>query len=302
VAPDRGRSRDTTVGAVSGRAARYLDAMAVRRSGSIAGSVAIFAAVLALAACGSSSKSASTSTASTSASTSASSTTTGSSSGSSSASVSASDKASGVTVTVVGDRVTVSRSAASTAGTGGMSGQVACATDYRKLATATAEPAPSLPWYAATLITWPAANKAVTATLSHALSTAPDLCIAESSITQTQVVVYFRADVKDGISRLQQAAQATAALGAAAQEVVASEKSGAFRATSVLVKAFTAAGLYVKQVALLSNATETGTLYVITGQTTAKQIVLAIKGSNGVVHTATQGLTGKPKLATAKSG
>lgn len=255
------------------------------------------AVALGLAGCGGSSKSTtgSTSTASSSTTTAATSTPASGTSG-----ASASDKASGITVSVSGDKVTVRRSAASTAGTGGAAGQVACTTDYRKLATATAEPAPTLPWYAATLITWPAANAASTATLSHPLSRDPDLCIAESSASQTQVVLYFRPGVKTGIQKLQQASQATAALTAAAGIAVTAKTKGAFPAPVALLKAISAQGLYDKSAADISAVTEIGTVYLIVGETTTKQVVLAMKGGNGVIHTATQALTGKPKLGTAK--
>ena len=246
--------------------------------------------VLTAAGCGGGSKSGSTST-----------TTSSTASGATAGAVSASDKTSGVTVSVAGDKVTVRRTATSTAGTGGAAGQVACTNNYKRLATASAEPAPSEPWYAATLITWPATGGVTTATLSHALASDPDLCIAETSASQTQVVVYFRPEVKSGVAMLQQASQATAALGAAAQTAVGAESKGAFPAASVLLAAMTAQGLYDKQVPTLKAVTDTGTIYLITGETTKTQVVLAIK-AKGVVHTATQGLKGSPKLGTAKSG
>ena len=256
------------------------------RSGSVACALILAAVALGVAGCGGSSKPDSSTSSTTSA----------------SGAASASDKATGVTVSVSGDQVTVSRSATSTAGTGGTAGQVACTTDYRKLVTAAAEPAPTLSWYAATLITWPAANAKSTATLSHILSRDPDLCIAETSASQTQIIVYFRAGVKAGIAKLQQAGQATAALRAAAQAAVAAESGGSFPDATKLVKAVSALGLYVKQAATVSAATETGTLYLVTGGSTKTQVVFALRGGKGVVHTATQGLKGSPKLATAKSG
>ncbi len=256
------------------------------RAGSVACALTLAAVALGAAGCGGGSKpSSSTST-----------------SASASGAASASDKTTGVTVSVAGDQVTVGRSASSTAGTAGAAGQVACTTDYRKLVTATAEPAPTLSWYAATLITWPAANAKSTATLSHALSRDPDLCIAETSGSQTQIIVYFRAGVKNGISRLQQAGQATAALRAAAQAAVAAESGGSFPDATKLVKAVSALGLYVKQAANVNAATETGTLYLVTGGSTKTEVVFALRDAKGVVHTATQGLKGAPKLATAKSG
>ena len=88
--------------------------------------------------------------------------------GGSSHTSSASDKPSGLTVDVAGDQVTLERSATSTAGTGGASGKIGCTDDFRKLIKATAEPAPTQSWYAATLITWPAAS----AEHGHALTRA----------------------------------------------------------------------------------------------------------------------------------
>jgi predicted ATP-dependent serine protease len=43
-------------------------------------------------------------------------------------------------------------------------------------------------------------------------------------------------------------------------------------------------------------ATETGTLYVLTSDTTDKQVVLAIKGTDGKLITATQKTSGDPKI------
>src|SRR6266511_1814810 len=148
--------------------------------------------------------------------------------GGSSDPTSATDQASGITVSVAGDQVTLKRTAKSTAGTGGTSGQVSCTDEYAKLVNAKAQPAPTQPWYSATLITWPAANKESTATLSHALKGDPDLCIAQTSDSSAQAIVYFSAEVKTGVQKLQadgtrkqQAAQASAALKAAAQAAVA---------------------------------------------------------------------------------
>jgi hypothetical protein len=213
---------------------------------------------------------------------------------------SASDKASGLTVSLTGDRVTLKRSAASTSGTGGTSGQVACTDDYHKLVNATAVPAPTEAWYAVTFITWPAANAASTATLSHSLKNNPDLCVAQTSDTSTQVVVYFRHTVKTGIEQLQQSTQSTAALQAAAQAAVAAEKKGAFPAVAALISKLNGQGFYVKQTAALSGATETGTMYVITSETTTKKLVVALRDAKSIVHTVTQGLTGKATLGTAK--
>lgn len=213
---------------------------------------------------------------------------------------SASDKASGLTVSLAGDHVTLKRSAASTSGTGGTSGQVACTDDYHKLVNATAIPAPTEAWYAVTFITWPAANASSTATLSHSLKSDPDLCVVQTSDTSTQVVVYFRDTVKTGIEQLQQSTQSTAALQAAAQAAVAAEKKGAFPAVAALVKTLNGQGFYVKQVATVGGVTETGTMYVVTSETTTKKLVVALKDGKSVVHTVTQGVTGKAKLATVK--
>src|ERR1700754_5265731 len=102
---------------------------------------------------------------------------------------SATDKASGVTVSLAGDQVTLKRTSASASGKAGTAGQVSCTDDYAKLVKATEQPAPSLSWYAATLITWPDKAKSTTATLSHALTGAPQLCVAQSADQSTSVVV-----------------------------------------------------------------------------------------------------------------
>jgi hypothetical protein len=227
--------------------------------------------------------------------------------GSGSASKSATDQASGITVSVAGDQVTLKRTAKSTAGTGGTSGQVSCTDDYAKLVKATAQPAPTQPWYSATLITWPAANKESTATLSHELKGDPDLCIAQTADSSTQAIVYFSATVKAGVQKLQadgmrnqQASQASTALKAAAQAAVATVSKGSFPAATSLVQTIGAQGLYVKQAADLSAVTQTGTLYVITSSTTTKKLVIALKDTKGAVQTATQGVKGSAKVATAK--
>jgi hypothetical protein len=227
--------------------------------------------------------------------------------GSDSKSISASDKASGVTVSVAGDQVTLKRTAKSTAGSGATAGQVACTDDYTKLLKATAQPAPNQPWYSATLIAWPAANKQSTATLSHELKGDPDLCIAQTSDSNTQVVVYFSDKAKTGIqnaqaenTRNQQAAQASTALKAAAQAAVATVNKGSFPAAASIVQTVAGQGLYVREAANLSDVTQTGTMYVITGQTTTHKLVIALKDSKGAVQIATQGLKGSAKLATAK--
>jgi hypothetical protein len=209
------------------------------------------------------------------------------------------DDASGLTVTVAGDQVTLKRTAKSTTGTGGTSGQVSCTDDYAKLVKATTQPAPTEPWYSATLITWPAANKESTATLSHALKGDPDLCIAQTSD--------FSSDVKAGVQKLQadstrtqQAAQASTALKAAAQAAVATVSKGSFPNAASLVQAITAQGLVVKQAAALDGVTESGTMYLITGRTTPKKLVVALKDSKGAIETVTQGVKGAAKVTTAK--
>jgi hypothetical protein len=220
---------------------------------------------------------------------------------------SASDQASGMTISVAGDQVTLKRTAKSTAGTGGTSGQVSCTDDYAKLVKATAPPAPTQPWYSATLITWPAANKQSTATLSHELKGDPDLCIAQTSDQSTQVIVYFSGKVKTSVQKLQadntrnqQASQASTALKAAAAAAVATVSTGAFPAATSLVQTISAQGLYVKQAADLKGVTETGTMYVITGSTTTKKLVVALKDTRGAIQTVTQGVKGSAKVATAK--
>jgi hypothetical protein len=196
----------------------------------------------------------------------------------------ASDEASGVSVSVAGDEVTLKRTADSTSGTDGAAGQVSCTDDYAKLAKATTEPAPTQPWYAATLITWPAANKESTATLSHELEGDVDFCIEELQ--------------SDG-TREQQAAQASAALKSAAQTAAGSASNGSFPAVASVVETITAQGFYVEQASDLGEVTETGTMYVITGQTTKKRLVVAIKNSKGAVKVATQNVKGSAKVRTA---
>src|SRR4051794_39707416 len=88
---------------------------------------------------------------------------------------SASDKATGLTVTVADDQVSLARTAKSTSGTAGTSGTVSCTDDYSKLAKASGTPAPSQDWYATTLIDWPAAGKTTSAKLSHSLKGSPQL-------------------------------------------------------------------------------------------------------------------------------
>ena len=210
---------------------------------------------------------------------------------------SATDQASGITVSVAGDQVTLKRTAKSTAGTAGTSGQVSCTDDYAKLVNAKAQPAPTQPWYSATLITWPAANKESTATLSHELKSDPELCIAQTSDSSAQAIVYFSATVKAGVQKLQADGMRNQQ---AAQAAVATVSKGSFPAAASLVQTIGAQGLYVKQAADLTGVTQTGTLYVITGRTTTKKLVVALKDSKGAVQTATQGVKGSAKVATAK--
>jgi hypothetical protein len=218
----------------------------------------------------------------------------------------ASDQASGLTVTVAGDQVTLKRTAKSTTGTGGTSGQVSCTDDYAKLVKATTEPAPTQPWYSTTLITWPAANKESTATLSHSLKGDPDLCIARTSDSSAQAIVYFSSKVKAGVqkvqadsTRTQQAAQPSTALKAAAQAAVATVSKDSFPSAASLVQAISAQGLVVKQAAALDGVTEAGTMYLITDRTTTKKLVVALKDTKGKVQTVTQGVKGAAKVTTA---
>jgi hypothetical protein len=215
----------------------------------------------------------------------------------------ASDKASGLSVSLAGDQVTLKRASSSASGTKGAAGQLSCTDDYKKLVGATAQPAPSVPWYAATLITWPDKAKSTTATLSHTLTGKPDLCIAQSSDQQTSVVMYFGADIKAAIEKQQiatqqkqQAASAEDALKSAAQASVTAVASGKFPDVATLTQGLTSQGLYVKAVANAAAATETGTIYILQDGTTTKQIVLSLKGTDGKVHTATQKTTGDPTL------
>ena len=219
---------------------------------------------------------------------------------------SASDQATGLTVTVKDDQVSLKRTAKSTSGTAGTSGTVSCTDDYTKLVQAKATPAPTQSWYATTLITWPAANKESKATLSHSLKGDPQLCIAQTSDSSAQAIIYFDAKVKAGVTALQtksaktqQASQAPQALAAAAQAAVATVASGAFPAVDTLVQATTAQGLYVQQAASIQAVTDTGTLYVVADQTTKTKLVLALKDSKGKIETATQGVKGTPKMGTA---
>lgn len=220
---------------------------------------------------------------------------------------SASDKTSGLTVTVNDDQVSLARTAKSTSGTGGTSGTVSCTDDYNKLAKATGTPAPSQSWYATTYITWPAAGKSTTATLSHSLKGAPQLCIAQSGDQSASALIYFDSKTKAGVEKLQtdsaksqQAAQATTALQSGAQAAVGAVSNKAFPSADTLVAAITSSGLYAKSAASESDVTEAGTLYVITGKTTKSSLELALKDSKGTVHTATEGVKGSPKLATVK--
>jgi hypothetical protein len=220
---------------------------------------------------------------------------------------SASDAATGLTVTVADDSVKLKRSAKSTSGTGGTSGTVSCTDDYSKLAKASAVPAPSTSWYATTLIDWPAANKETTAHLSHSLKGDPQLCVVQSADQSASAVIYFSSQVKTAVTKLQtdssrqqQAAQATAALQAGAQAAVSTVSKKAFASADDVVAAITAQGVYAKKAATLADVKETGTLYVVADRTTKTTATLALMDTKKVVHTATQGVSGDPKIATAK--
>jgi hypothetical protein len=228
--------------------------------------------------------------------------------GSGPATKSASDAASGLSVSLAGDQVTLKRSAKSTTGAGATAGQVACTDDYTKLLTAKSQPAPTQSWYAAALITWPAAGKQTKATLSHELKGNPQLCLAQTSDASAQAIVYFSAKAKAGVkkmqtdnARTQQASQASAALKAAAQAAVGALAKGSFPSAATLVQAFTAQGLYAKQAAKIADVTEPGTVYILSTQTHPDKVVMALKDSKGTINTATQGTKGSPKLATRKS-
>jgi hypothetical protein len=222
---------------------------------------------------------------------------------------SASDRATGLTVTVSDDSVSLARTAKSTSGTGGTSGTVSCTDDYTKLAKASATPAPSQSWYATTLIDWPAAGKTTTARLSHSLKGSPQLCIASSGDQSASAVIYFDARTKAGVTKMQtdsaksqQAAQATQALQSAAQAAVSAVSNRAFPTTGdTVVAAITSSGLYAKSVAAESGVTEVGTVYVVTGKSSKTSLELALKDTRGVVHTATEGVRGSPRLATVKN-
>jgi len=219
----------------------------------------------------------------------------------------ASDKASGVSVAVAGDQVTIKRTAKSGSGTAGKAGQVSCTDDYAKLAKASELPAPSTDWYAATLITWPDKGKETKATLSHELDGDPDLCIAQASDQSAQVVVYFDKKVETGVkklqsdqSRAQQAEQGAQTLQAAAQLAVGVVADGKFPAASTIVTALTGQGLVVKTAAARSAIAETGTVYVLTGESSGSEVVLAVKGKDGKVSIATQKPKGSPKITTPR--
>jgi hypothetical protein len=123
---------------------------------------------------------------------------------------------------------------------------------------ASAAPAPSQRLYATTLITWPAAAKESTPTLSHRLAADPQLCVVQTADSSAQAIILFGANVKSGVAKLQtdtargqQAAQATAALKAAAQTAVSGVSKGAFPAAASMVQTITAQGLVTKQAAAL---------------------------------------------------
>jgi len=220
---------------------------------------------------------------------------------------SASDAATGITVTVADDQVKVKRSAKSTSGTGGTSGTVSCTDDYAKLAKASAVPAPSTSWYATTLIDWPATNKESTAKLSHSLKGDPQLCVVQTADSSASAVIYFSTTIKNAVTKLQtdssrqqQAAQATSALQAGAQAAVGTVSKKAFASADDLVAAITAQGIYAKKAATQADVTEAGTVYVIADKTTKSTATLGLMDTKKVVHLATQGVSGSPKITTAK--
>src|SRR3954451_19419642 len=114
----------------------------------------------------------------------------------------ATDAATGLTVTVSDDHVSLKRSAKSTAGTAGTSGTVSCTDDYAKLVKATAVPAPTQPWDATTLITWPDTAKQSEAPLSHGLDGDPQLCVVQSADQRASAVIYFDPKVKSGVEKV----------------------------------------------------------------------------------------------------
>jgi hypothetical protein len=220
---------------------------------------------------------------------------------------SASDTATGLTVTVADDQVKLKRSAKSTSGTGGTSGTVSCTDDYTKLAKANAVPSPSTSWYATTLIDWPSADKETSAHLSHKLEGDPQLCIAQTADSSASAVIYFSSKVKDAVTKLQtdssrqqQAAQATAALQAGAQGAVGTVSKKAFASADEVVAAVTAQGVYAKKAATIADVKETGTVYVVADRTTKTTVTLALMDTKKVVHTATQGVSGDPRIKTVK--
>jgi hypothetical protein len=220
---------------------------------------------------------------------------------------SASDTATGLTVTVVDDQVKLKRSAKSTSGTGGTSGTVSCTDDYTKLAKANAVPSPSTSWYATTLIDWPSADKETSAHLSHKLEGDPQLCVAQTADSSASAVIYFSSKVKDAVTKLQtdssrqqQAAQATAALQAGAQGAVGTVSKKAFASADEVVAAVTAQGVYAKKAATIADVKETGTVYVVADRTTKTTVTLALMDTKKVVHTATQGVSGDPRIKTVK--
>jgi hypothetical protein len=220
---------------------------------------------------------------------------------------SASDTATGLTVTVADDQVKLKRTAKSASGTAGTSGTVSCTDDYAKLAKASAVPAPSTSWYATTLIDWPSANKETGATLSHPLKGDPQLCVVQTADSSASAIVYFSSKVKAAVtkiqtdsSRTQQAGRATAALQAGAQAAAGTVSKKAFAGADDIVAAVTAQGIYSKKAATLSGVTETGTVYVVVDQTTKTTATLAMMDTKKVVHTATQGVSGDPRIKTVK--
>jgi hypothetical protein len=172
---------------------------------------------------------------------------------------------------------------------------VACTDDYAKLAKATTQPAPTQSSYASTLITWPAANEESTATLSQrARGRSRPLRCADLGFQRPGRRVLQRQatggieDLQNDGTREQQAAQASSALKSAAQAAVAAVSEGSFPDTASLVETITAQGFCIEQATDLSEVKDTGTMYVVTSQTSKKRLVIALKNTKGAFKAATQ--------------
>jgi hypothetical protein len=215
----------------------------------------------------------------------------------------ATDAAQGITINVDGDQVTLKRSKTSTAGKGGYAGQVACTDDYAKLAVSKREPAPSEPWYAATLITWPAQGEAQTATLSHALKGFPDLCVAEMSDLSVRSIVYFHPGLKDDLNKLQQSVEPTRVLQAASSLALATVSKSKFPSAADIVTALNSQNFFTTQTPTVAGVTDVGAVYVIASESDPDTLVLAMKDANGTVHLAKQPAKGgNPQITTLSHG